>query len=72
MGAAGGFGFAELFGYEGMQRGVLIIQCSMPIAVFNYLFATYYERDPEEVASLVVLSSVLGFILMPLLIYSVL
>jgi hypothetical protein len=72
MGAAGGFGFAELFGYEGMQRGVLIIQCSMPIAVFNYLFASYYERDPEEVASLVVLSSALAFLLMPLLIYAVL
>ena len=72
MGAAGGFGLAELFGYEGMQRGVLIIQCSMPVAVFNYLFASYYERDPEEVASLVVLSSALAFVLMPLLIYAVL
>lgn len=72
MGAAGGFGFAELFGFEGMARGVLIIQCSMPIAVFNYLFATYYNRDPEEVASLVVLSSILAFLLMPLLIYAVL
>ena len=71
MGAAGGFGFAELFGFEGMERGVLIIQCSMPIAVFNYLFATYYNRDPEEVASLVVLSSTLAFLLMPLLIYAV-
>ncbi|MDA0229848.1 MAG: AEC family transporter [Proteobacteria bacterium] len=72
MGAAGGFGFAELFGFEGMERGVLIIQCSMPVAVFNYLFATYYNRDPEEVASLVVLSSTLAFLLMPLLIYAVL
>ena len=72
MGAACGFGFAELFGFEGMERGVLIIQCSMPIAVFNYLFATYYNRDPEEVASLVVLSSTLAFLLMPLLIYAVL
>ncbi len=72
MGAAGGFGFAELFGYEGMQKGVLIIQCAMPIAVFNYLFASYYEREPEEVASLVVLSSLLAFLLMPLLVYAVL
>ena len=72
MGGAGGFGLAELFEFEGMQRGVLIIQCSMPIAVFNYLFASYYERDPEEVASLVVLSSALAFLLMPLLIYAVL
>ncbi len=72
MGAGGGFGFAELFDYEGMQKGILIIQCSMPIAVFNYLFASYYDREPEEVASLVVLSSLLAFILMPLLVYAVL
>ena len=72
MGAGGGFGFAELFGYEDMQKGVLIIQCCMPIAVFNYLFASYYDREPEEVASLVVMSSLLAFILMPLLVYAVL
>ena len=72
MGAAGGFGFAELLDYEGIQRGVFIIQCCMPVAVFNYLFASYYDRDPEEVASLVVLSSILAFLLMPLLIYLVL
>lgn len=72
MGAAGGFGFSELLGYEGIQRGVFIIQCCMPVAVFNYLFASYYDRDPEEVASLVVLSSLLAFTLMPLLIYALL
>ena len=72
MGATGGFGIAELFGYEGMQKGILIIQCAMPIAVFNYLFASYYDREPEEVASLVVLSSLLAFLLMPLLVYAVL
>ncbi len=72
MGAAGGFGFAELLEYESIQRGVFIIQCCMPVAVFNYLFASYYQRDPEEVASLVVLSSLLAFILMPLLIFVVL
>jgi predicted permease len=69
MGVAGGFALAEVFGYEGMQRGVLIIQCAMPVAVFNYLFAQFYERQPEEVASLVVLSSAIAFGFLPLLIY---
>lgn len=69
MGVAGGFALAALFGFDGMQRGVLIIQCAMPVAVFNYLFAQFYERQPEEVASLVVLSSAIAFGLLPLLIF---
>lgn len=72
LGAAVGFGFASLLGYEGAQRGVLIIQCSMPVAVFNYLFSQYYQRQPEEVASVVVLSSAIAFGLLPLLVYAVL
>ena len=70
LGAAVGFGLAEVFGFEGVARGVMIIQCMMPVAVFNYLFAQYYERDPEEVASLVVLSSAIGFALLPLIVFA--
>ena len=70
MGACAGFGLAELFGLEGQSRGVLIIQSMMPVAVFNYLFAQYYERDPEEVASLVVFSSLLGLALLPLIVFA--
>lgn len=70
MGAIVGFALAEAFGFEGVARGVIIIQCTMPVAVFNYLFAQYYERDPEEVASLVVLSSAMAFALMPLIVFA--
>ena len=69
LGGLVGFGLAEVFQFEGIERSVLVIQSMMPVAVFNYLFAKYYERDPEEVASLVVLSSVIGFALLPLIVF---
>lgn len=53
------------FGFEGAARGVLLIQSTMPVAVFNYLFSQRYDRSPSEVASLVVTSTVLAFILLP-------
>lgn len=37
----------------------------MPVAVFNYLFAQRYERAPSEVASLVVTSTLMAFVLLP-------
>ena len=55
-----------------MQAGVLIVQCSMPIAVFSYLFALRYGRSPESLAGAVVLSTVLAFLFLPLVLYLVL
>ncbi|MFP6729781.1 MAG: AEC family transporter [Alphaproteobacteria bacterium] len=67
MGAAVGFALAEFFAFEGVARGVLIIQCTMPPAVFNYLFAQTYRREPEEVAGVIVLSTLISFATLPLL-----
>ena len=73
---AGGFGaglmVAQGFGLEGVERGVLILQSSMPVAVFNYLLAIRYQREPGEVAGMVVLSTLLSFILLPLIVAYVL
>lgn len=46
---------------------VLIVQSTMPVAVFNYLFAHVYKRRPEEVAGAVVLSTLISFASLPLL-----
>lgn len=62
-----GWGTAELFGFEGVARGVLILQCAMPVAVFNFLFAERYNNQPEEVAGMVVISTVLSFATLPFL-----
>ena len=69
---AGGFAIAvliaALFGLEGVDRGVLILQASMPVAVFNYLLALRYKREPGEVAGMVVMSTLLAFALLPFIV----
>jgi len=71
-GFAVGWAAAELFGMEGAAKGVLILQCTMPVAVFNYLFALQYDNQPGEVAGTVVISSVLSFLTLPLLLMYIL
>lgn len=72
----GGFALAVLvaglFGLDDVERGVLILQSSMPVAVFNYLLALRFEREPGEVAGMVVLSTLLAFLLLPLIVSYVL
>ncbi len=72
----GGFCLAVLvagwFGLDGIERGVLILQSSMPVAVFNYLLALRFEREPGEVAGMVVLSTLLAFVLLPFIVSFVL
>ena len=56
-----------LFRSSGPARGAVLVQSSMPSAVFNYLFAARYGNHPEEVAGVVFLSTVLSFVTLPLL-----
>lgn len=58
-----------LFDLEGAQRGVVLIQAAMPVAVFNYLFAQRYGRAPAEVAGMVLVSTLLSFATLPLLLW---
>ncbi len=59
---------SELLGLEGMAQGVLVLQGAMPAAVFSYLFAARYERDADDVAGIVLISTLLGALLLPLLV----
>ena len=56
-----------LLGLEGAARGTVIIQSTMPVAVFNYMFALRYGNRPEEVAAMVFLSTILSFAALPFL-----
>lgn len=56
-----------LLGLSPLVQAVLILQSAMPVAVFNYLFAVRAGRSPEQVASLVLCSTLLAFVLLPLL-----
>ena len=67
MGVAVGFALAWMLGFTGLQRTVLILQCSTPVAVYNYLFAVAGNSDPPGVASLVVVSTLISLVTMPVL-----
>jgi predicted permease len=73
---AGGFVIAlivaHVYELPPVTAGVLIIQSSMPVAVFNFLFAQYYGRAHADVAAMVVISTALSFLTLPLLAYFVL
>ncbi len=56
-----------LLGVEGLTRKVLILQASMPVGVLNYLFAQRYARSPEQVASLVLVSTLISVVSIPVL-----
>lgn len=59
----------ELFSLEGIARGVVLIQFSMPAAIFNYMLAERYQQGPQEVASIVIVSTALSFVTLPLLLW---
>jgi predicted permease len=71
-GVALGFGIGWALGLSDAARGVLAIQSAMPVAVFNYLFAQLYRREPAEVAGMIVLSTLISFATLPALLLLVL
>jgi predicted permease len=70
-GFAIGWGVAWGLGLEGTARGVLVIQSAMPAAVLNYLFAVRYGNDPQDVAGIVVISTVMSVVALPLFLLTV-
>lgn len=72
MGVGVGFAIAHAFGLDGAARAIVIIQSAMPVAVSSYLFAQQYNRKPEEVAGMVIVSTAVSFVTLPLLLLAVL
>lgn len=72
LGFAAGLVVVTAFNLTGTERGIVLIQAAMPVAVFNYLFAQRYGRAPAEVAGLVLVSTLLSFLTLPALLWYVL
>lgn len=72
LGISAGLIMASLLGMTGTMRGVIILQSAMPVAVFNYLWALRYGTGSEEVAAMVLCSTVLIFLGLPFLLLLVL
>ncbi|PWV81752.1 AEC family transporter [Halomonas sp. A11-A] len=61
------WGIGALLGLPPLAQSILVLQMSMPVAVFNYLFAQKAGREPAYVASLVFCSTLLALFYLPLL-----
>ncbi len=53
------------FDLPSLALGVLILQVSTPVAVTSYMLATKYKARPDEVAGLVVVSTLMSVIAIP-------
>ena len=66
-----GFLLIKYFKLTGFAAGVLLIQCSMPSAVLNYLVASIYspKKIIDSVASTIVVSTVMSFFTIPVVVF---
>jgi hypothetical protein len=58
-------GVSTALGIHGVAQGVLVLQGSMPAAVFSYLFAARYDRDADDIAGIVLVSTLLAAVALP-------
>jgi malate permease and related proteins len=65
VGLAVALGIATCLGLEGTTRGVFILEASMPVGVLNYVFAQRYDREPVQIASLVLTSTLASLATIP-------
>jgi len=69
VGLGGGVAAVYVLELEGMLRNVVLLQSATPAAVFNYLLAMQYRREPDTVAGMVVSSTLISFVSIPVLLY---
>lgn len=62
-----GIFFVRLFRLEGISAMVMILQSSMPPAVFNFVLAEKYKKDSETVASIIMAGTIISLITIPLI-----
>jgi malate permease and related proteins len=67
LGVAIGIVITLVFGLDGSARAIVILQCAMPPAVYNYLFAQRWNNQPEQVASVVVVATLASIVSVPTL-----
>jgi len=63
-----GIGIAAvyLFGLEGLMKTVVLVSSALPAAVFSYVLPTRYGVSAGDAQSIVILSTILGIITIPL------
>ena len=66
-----GFGLIKFLNLNGFAAGVLLIQSCMPSAILTYLVGSMYSerRVVDNIASVIVTSTLLSFITIPFVVY---
>ena len=66
-----GYALIKYFSIDGFKAGVLLIQSAMPSAVLTYLVGSMYSkrRVVDSIASVIVTSTLLSFITVPIVVY---
>jgi hypothetical protein len=64
-GLAAAIAWTSLFGLEGAQRGVLLVTGVLPSAVMNFVLAEVYGQQSDEVASAILLGTLLTMVAVP-------
>lgn len=72
IGLSVGLLVVKLLALQGVVAAVVVLQSAMPAAVFNYLLAQRYNQQPEAVAGVVVVSTILSLVWLPFVLVLVL
>ena len=66
-----GFGLIKYLNLSGLAAGVLFIQAAMPSAILTYLVGSMYseKRVVDSIASVIVTSTIMSFITIPIVVY---
>ena len=66
-----GFALIKILNLSGFMAGVLLIQSAMPSAVLTYLVGSMYseKRAVDNIASVIVSSTLISFITIPIVVY---
>jgi predicted permease len=68
-GAVVGFLFSVLLGLEGVTHKVAVVEAAMPTAVVSSVLATEFDNDSKLVSSIILLSTLLSLITLPIILY---
>ena len=67
-----GFGFGllvvKLLNIEGLLANVIILQASMPPAIFNFVLAEKYKQNSQAVASIILAGTIISLVTLPLIV----
>jgi predicted permease len=66
LGLAAGVAAGRAFGLDPTAFGVLVLQLATPVAVTSYLLAERYDADPDAVAGLVMVSTLMSVAALPI------